>query len=144
MEAELGLTVPIDIFGYYASDSRIDTSSEEGIFYGLARKMVNCHPMSRQFRSNMKRYIDDFMELHQRFQADCGIMAGHIACKHSWGGIGLFKEACRQADIPLLVFEFDMFDPRVLTRKELQFELRRFIGDVVLPRKERARQSSRG
>jgi benzoyl-CoA reductase subunit B len=137
MEAELGLTIPIDIFGYYAGEGIVDTSSEETILYGLARKMVNCHPMSRQFRGAMKRYIDDFMTLHRRFNADCGIMAGHIACKHSWGGIGLFKEACRKADIPLLVFEFDMFDPRVLSRKELQFELKRFVEDVVLPRKER-------
>jgi hypothetical protein len=139
MEAELGLTVPIDIFGYYAGEGIMDTSSEDALLYGLARKIVNCHPMSRQFRGTMDRYIGDFLTLHRRFQADCGIMAGHVACKHSWGGIGLFKEACRRADIPLLVFEFDMFDPRILTRKELQFELRRFVEDVVLPRKQRQR-----
>ncbi len=144
MEAELGLTIPMDIFGYYASEGWIDTSTEETMFYGLARRMVNCHPMSRQFRTNMKRYIDDFMHLHERFQADCGIMAGHVACKHSWGGIGMFREACKKAGIPLLVFEFDMFDRRILTYKELQFEIRRFIDEIVLPRKERERQAGNG
>ncbi|OGP58664.1 MAG: hypothetical protein A2V67_16635 [Deltaproteobacteria bacterium RBG_13_61_14] len=139
MEAELGLVIPMDIFGYYASEAWIDTSSEEAMLFGLARRMVNCHPMSRQFRGTMKRYIEDFMVLHERFQADCGILAGHIACKHSWGGIGLFKEACKKADIPLLVFEFDMFDPRILTYKELQFELKRFVEEMVLPRKGRAK-----
>ena len=137
MEAELGLVVPMDIFGYYASEGWIDTSSEDGLLYGLARRMVNCHPMSRQFRTNMRRYLEDFMTLHRQFRADCGIMAGHIACKHSWGGIGLFKEACKKADIPLLVFEFDMFDPRILTPKELKFELKRFVREIVLPRRER-------
>jgi len=86
----------------------------------------------------MERYIEDFMVLHERFKADCGIMAGHIACKHSWGGVGLFKEACKKAGIPLLVFEFDMFDPRILTYRELQFELERFVNEIVLPMKERA------
>jgi len=98
--------------------------------------------MSRQFRGTMKRYIDDFMQLHERFQADCGIMAGHIACKHSWGGIGLFKEACKKAGIPLLVFEFDMFDSRILARKELQFEIKRFINEIVIPAKARKGQGS--
>jgi hypothetical protein len=49
----------------------------------------------------------------------------------------LFKEACKKADIPLLVFEFDMFDPRILTPKELKFELKRFVREIVLPRRER-------
>lgn len=138
MERELGLTVPMDIFGYYASEGYVDTSSPEKILEGLARRMINCHPMSRQFRGNMDRYIEDFMVLHERFKADCGIMAGHIACKHSWGGVGLFKEACKKAGIPLLVFEFDMFDPRILTYRELQFELERFVNEIVLPMKERA------
>lgn len=139
MESELGLTIPIDIFGYYANEGLIDTASLDTMLAGLARRLINCHPMSRQFRGDMSRYLEDFMSLHERFRADCGIMAGHIACKHSWGGIGLFKEACRKADIPLLVFEFDMFDPRILTYKELQFELSRFVNEIVLPRKRRAK-----
>jgi len=142
MESELGLVIPMDIFGYYAAEGIIDTSSEETILYGLARRMVNCHPMSRQFRGTMKRYIEDFMFLHEKFKADCGIMAGHIACKHSWGGIGLFKEACKKAGIPLLVFEFDMFDSRILPYKQLQFEISRFVNDLVLPRKARGEMAS--
>jgi len=142
MEAELGLSIPIDIFGYYCSEGWINTQNMDTVLYDLARLTVNCGPMSRQFRGNMKRYIDDFMHLHKRFQADCGIMAGHIACKHAWGGIGLFKEACKKADIPLLVFEFDMFDSRILTRKELQFELKRFVNEIVIPHKKRKEKNT--
>ena len=99
-ERDLGLTVPIDIFGYYAQEGLIDTKTPETMIYGLARKLVNCHPMARQFRGDIDVYIRDFMHLHEAWSADCGIFAGHIACKHAWGGIGLFKEACRKADIP--------------------------------------------
>jgi len=137
MERELGLTVPVDVFGFYANEGVIDTSTPDTMLYGLARKLVRCQPMSRQFRGNIESYIADFMHMHEAFKADCGIFAGHVACKHAWGGIGLFREACRKADIPLLVFEFDMFDSRVTPRLAIQAELARFVNEVVWPRKQR-------
>jgi benzoyl-CoA reductase/2-hydroxyglutaryl-CoA dehydratase subunit BcrC/BadD/HgdB len=136
-EHELGLTVPIDVFGYYANEGLIDTSTPETMLYGLARKLANCQPMSRQFRSDIDLYISDFMHLVEGWNADCCIFAGHIACKHAWGGIGLFKEACRKADIPVLVFEFDMFDPRVAPYEDIYFEVERFVNEIVVPRKLR-------
>jgi len=142
MEHELGLTVPVDVFGFYANEGLIDTSSEESMLYGLARKLVMCQPMSRQFRGNIETYIADFMHMHQAFQADCAIFAGHLACKHAWGGIGLFREACRKAGIPLLVFEFDMFDARITPRDALQAELARFVNEVVWPRKQRKKRKA--
>jgi benzoyl-CoA reductase/2-hydroxyglutaryl-CoA dehydratase subunit BcrC/BadD/HgdB len=144
MENQLGLTVPVDVFGFYAQEGLIDTSSFESILYGLARKLVKCQPMSRQFRGNIETYIADFMHMHEAFQADCAIFAGHIACKHAWGGIGLFKEACRQKGIPLLVFEFDMFDPRVTSRDAIEAELERFVNEVVWPRKQQKLRKAAG
>ncbi|MFC1474444.1 2-hydroxyacyl-CoA dehydratase subunit D [bacterium] len=137
-ERELGLTVPVDIFGYYANEGLIDTSTDEKMIYGLARKLSNCHPMARQFRSSIDIYVRDFMHLVEGWKADCCIFAGHIACKHAWGGIGLFKEACRKADIPILVFEFDMFDPRITPYEDVYFEVERFVNEIVYPKKLRA------
>jgi benzoyl-CoA reductase/2-hydroxyglutaryl-CoA dehydratase subunit BcrC/BadD/HgdB len=136
-ERDLGLTVPVDVFGFYAHEGLIDTRSLETILHGLARKLVSCHPMARQFRSDFDVYLRDFLHLTEAWNADCGIFAGHIACKHAWGGIGLFKEACRRAGIPLLVFEFDMFDPRVTSYDEIYFQVERFVNEIVLPRKRR-------
>ena len=136
-ERERGLTVPVDVFGFYAQDGLIDTKTPDTMLYGLARKLVNCHPMARQFRSSIDVYIRDFMHLHEAWNADCGIFAGHIACKHAWGGIGLFKEACRRADIPLLVFEFDMFDPRITSYDDVYFQVERFVNEIVIPKKLR-------
>jgi len=136
-ESELGLTVPVDVFGYYANEGVIDTKTPETMLFGLARKLVNCHPMARQFRGDVDVYIRDFMHLVEAWNADCCIFAGHIACKHAWGGIGLFKEACRKADIPLLIFEFDMFDARVTSYEDVYFEVERFVNEIVYPRKLR-------
>jgi benzoyl-CoA reductase/2-hydroxyglutaryl-CoA dehydratase subunit BcrC/BadD/HgdB len=136
-ERDLGLTVPVDVFGYYANVGLIDTRTKESMLRGLARKLVDCQPMGRQFRGDIDLYVNDFLHLHEAWNADCGIFAGHIACKHAWGGIGLFKEACRRADIPLLVFEFDMFDPRVTSYDDVFFQVERFVNEVVVPRKAR-------
>jgi len=141
-ERDLGMTVPVDVFGYYANEGLIDTSTFDSMIYGLARKLVNCHPMARQFRSSIDIYVRDFMHLLEAWNADCCIFAGHIACKHAWGGIGLFKEACRHADVPLLVFEFDMFDPRITPYEDVYFEIDRFVNEIVYPRKLRARGAS--
>ena len=136
-EHELGLTVPIDVFGYYAQDGLIDTKTPESMLYGLARKMCNCHPMARQFRSDIDVYLNDFLHIHEAWNADCGIFAGHISCKHAWGGIGLLKEACKKADIPLLIFEFDMFDPRITPYEDVYFQVERFVNEIVVPKKLR-------
>ncbi len=136
-ERDLGLTVPVDVFGYYAQEGLIDTKTPETMIWGLANKLVNCHPMARQFRSDIDVYLRDFMHIHEAWQCDCGIFAGHIACKHAWGGIGLFKEACKKAGIPLLIFEFDMFDPRVTSYDDIYFQIERFVNEIVYPRKLR-------
>lgn len=138
MERELGLTLPIDVFGYYANHGYIDTSSPEKMLWGLANKLIRSMPMARQFRADADFYINDFMRLVEDYQADCGIYAGHIGCKHGWGAIGLLREACKKAEIPLLVFEFDMFDPRIMGKEELKKELTRFVNDIVIPRKAAA------
>ena len=136
-ERELGLTIPVDVFGYFANQGVIDLSNMDTMLYGLARKLVDCHPMARQFRGDVDFYIGDAMRMLEDFQADCFIFAGHIGCKHAWGGVGLFKEACRRADIPLLVFEFDMFDDRVTSYDDVYFEVERFVNEIVLPHKQR-------
>lgn len=136
MEQELGLTIPMDVFGYYVNEGKIDTTSLDTMLYDLAKKNTLLQPMARQFMFNAEFFIQDFMRIVEEFQADCGIYAGHLGCKHGWGATGLLKEACRKADIPLLVFEFDMFDPRVIGQDELKLKLTQFVEDIVLPKKQ--------
>jgi hypothetical protein len=106
------------------------------MLYGLARKITLVEPMSRQFMYTAEFFIQDFLRIVEEFKADCGIYAGHLGCKHGWGATGLLKEACRKADIPLLVFEFDMFDHRVIGQEELKNKLTQFVEEVVWPKKQ--------
>lgn len=136
MESELKLVIPMDLFGYYAPEALIDTSTPELMLEGLARKSLRVLPMSRQFKGPIDNFIDDYLRMCVEYHADFGIFAGHVACKHGLGGIGLFREASREAGIPLLYFEFDMFDPRVTSAETIQAEISHFVEDIVKPRKE--------
>ncbi len=138
MEAELKLVIPMDLFGYYAPEALIDTSSPESMLRGLARKSLRVLPMSRQFKGPIDNFIDDYLKMCAEYGADFGIFAGHVACKHGLGGIGLFREASREAGIPLLYFEFDMFDPRVTPAETIQAEIANFIEVVVKPAKDQS------
>jgi len=136
MDKVLGMTIPMDLFGYFTRDRLIDTSSLDTMLYGLARKNVILEPMSRQFMYNFEFFVQDLLIMVEEFQADCAVYAGHLGCKHGWGSTGLLKEACRRADIPLLVFEFDMFDHRVMGQDDLKTRLSQFVEEIVWPRKQ--------
>jgi len=136
LESELGLVVPMDLFGYHAPEGIIDMSSTDTMLEGLARRLVRLTPMTRQFKGPIDIFLDDYVRICSEYRADMSVFAGHVACKHGWGGIGFLKERARDIGVPLLVFEFDMFDPRVTTVEALQDEFARFVENVVLPRLE--------
>ncbi|MCL4439842.1 MAG: 2-hydroxyacyl-CoA dehydratase family protein [Firmicutes bacterium] len=137
MESELGLVVPIDLFGYMASERFIDTSTPESILKTLAVKFMDTVPMVRQLRGAYEPFIDDWLRMVTDYKADCGIFGGHTACKGALGVVGLVKEAFRKADIPLLILDFDFLDNRITSSEDLQTEITRFVNDVVLPRKSK-------
>ena len=134
LEADLGVVVPMDLFGYFAPEGFIDTTNIETMLFGLAKKYVRTLPMSRQFKGPIDVFIDDYLRMCADFKADFGVFAGHVACKHAWGGIGFLREASREAGYPLLSFEFDMFDPRVTSSEAIGEEFNRFVNDIIIPR----------
>lgn len=137
MEEELGMVVPMDLFGYVTTEAYIDTSSPETMLYTLARKLTRVMPMSRQLTGAAEIYIDDLISVVKEFRADCAIFPGNTGCKHMFGMQGLVRESLREADIPLLSFQFDLFDPRTRGLADLKEDFRRFANDIVLPRKNR-------
>lgn len=134
MEEELGMVVPMDLFGYISPDAYIDTSSPDAILYSLARKYTRVMPMSRQLIGSAERYIDELISVVNEFKADCVIFPCNTGCKHMWGMAGLVREALREADIPMLEFHFDVFDPRTLNIEDMKEVFRRFVNDIMLPR----------
>lgn len=133
MENELGMVIPIDMFSYVVPEMYIDTSTPESILHDLARKQIYL-PMGRHFSGASEYFIEDLLRAVADYKADCVLIAGHLACKHAWGLTGLIRETLRELDIPVLLFEFDLFDPRVTSLDALQEEFRRFANEIVRPR----------
>lgn len=135
LEAECKVTVPMDMFGYFNSASPIDVSSEESMLEGIAYNAMRNFPMTRQLLGKMDDYILDYRTLCRDYEADFGIIPGHLGCAHGWGAIGMIREESERLGIPLLVFEFDMLDPRIASREDLEVIFQNFVEDIVKPRK---------
>ncbi len=135
LERELHVTVPMDMFGFYTPVGLIDTDSEQGILEGIARNALRNFPMTRQLLGSMEEYIDDYVYLCSAYDADFGVLPGHLGCTHAWGAMGMLKKASRKMNMPLLSFEFDMLDPRVTPTEDLQSLFTGFVNDIVRPAK---------
>jgi hypothetical protein len=135
LERELNVTVPMDMFGYYAPVGLIDTGSETGMLEGIARNAMRNFPMTRQLLGSMEDYIEDYVNLCRFYEADFGVYPGHLGCAHAWGAFGTLSKVSREINIPLLSFEFDMLDPRITPLEDLQRLFTQFVSEIVLPRK---------
>ena len=134
LEGECGVTVPMDMFGYFHADSLIDTSSEVSMLEDIAFNAMRNFPMTRQLLGSMEDYLVDYRTLCQDYEADFGIIPGHLGCTHGWGAIGMMRQESDRLGIPLLVFEFDMLDPRITPRDDLEVIFQNFVEDIVKPR----------
>jgi hypothetical protein len=135
LESELNVTVPMDMFGYYHAGSLIDTSGEEKMLEGIARNAMRNFPMTRQLLGSYEDYLGDYRTLCKHYDADFAVIPGHLGCTHGWGISGLMREESERMGIPLLMFEFDMLDPRVKPRDDVEIIFRNFINDIVIPKK---------
>ena len=135
LERELNVTVPMDMFGYYAPVGLIDTGSETGMLEGIARNALRNFPMTRQLLGSMEDYIDDYVNLCRFYEADFGVFPGHLGCTHAWGAFGMLKRTSEKINVPLLSFEFDMLDPRVTPLDDIQTIFTQFVNEIVIPRK---------
>ncbi|MHA1750894.1 MAG: 2-hydroxyacyl-CoA dehydratase subunit D [Candidatus Helarchaeota archaeon] len=126
MERKFGAVCVTDLMGYNYTQP-VDTSSEESIYEGLARNILDI-PMGRQSRGMAEYYIDYLIMTVKEYKADGAIFGGHMACKHSWGIAQLLKEELKKnTGISMLTFPVDTMDPRIVKRSDVKKKLRTFI-----------------
>lgn len=138
LEAKCRVTVPMDMFGYFSADNLIDTSSDRSMLEGIAYNSLKNFPMTRQLLGSMEDYLFDYRALCKQYAADFGVLPGHLGCTHAWGAFGMLREESERMGVPLLVFEFDMLDPRITPRDDLEVIFKNFVEDIILPRKDGA------
>ena len=62
---------------------------------------------------------------------DMIIVPAQVGCKNTAALNGVLREKCRERNIPLLVFDCDLFDPRTMSRESIQLQFTHFMENVM-------------
>ncbi len=125
LDRHLGMSILFDIFNYNFTDS-IDTSNEDKMFLGMAKRGMN-YPMMKQSIDFYDPLIEDCVNLAKLYNADCFIFTAHIGCKQ-FGSFGqLLREALRdEVGIPLLIIDLDVGDQRMTSLNHIKNKIKMF------------------
>jgi len=127
LEQEWGANVVMDFQSYAAQYDPIDTSTEESMLLGLAKRNMAEVPMIRQARGKVDVMIEDITRIAKDYKCDCVIFPGHVGHKDQSASIGFLKEACRELKLPLLALTVDNFDPRYTPMDVLKRQVGEFF-----------------
>ncbi len=111
LEQEWGAVVVMDMFSY-TPYTPIDTSTEDSIFLGLAKRNLYDQPMIRQARGVADLFASDIARIVKDYKIDAVIWPGHMGHKDGSASIGIQRELCREIGVPYLHIGLDLFDPR--------------------------------
>jgi len=134
MARELGAVTTTTIFDG-TSFEPIDTSTPESIIRGMARRALHGY-MARQGRGSSDIIIEDTLRAVEEYQADCIIVNGALGCKWLRGSYGYLRDICRERGIPVMMFDADICDARVVSDDEVKARIGKFI-ETVIERKKR-------
>ena len=130
---EIGMVLLTDVLGWFTTGP-INTSSTDTMIDGLAEEAFN-FPMTRQMRGPWDapcNWADDIVFLAKRFNADCCIFSGHLACKRTWGSFKLVSDLVKEeVGIPTLRLEADSWDKRITSTPIIKGKIEDFL-DMIL------------
>ena len=126
---ELGAPVPyVEMDGYHAEP--VDTSSPESMIRGMARRALEV-PMVKIAQGETGQYIEDLLYVVEQWHGDCAIIAGHPGCKWISSAYGLIRDACRERNVPVLLYDVDLVDFRVVSAEESRTRIGEFLQMVL-------------
>jgi len=129
-EQTWGLTFYIDSMSYNTCPL-IDTTSPDTMIRDLAIGIMN-GPMARHTRGPAgSNYFPDMWYTVEHFDLDMIIMSGHVGCKNTQALNGVLREKCRERGIPLMVYEYDLMDPRVVSVEGIKTQINHFMENVM-------------
>ncbi|KPA10679.1 2-hydroxyglutaryl-CoA dehydratase D-component [Candidatus Magnetomorum sp. HK-1] len=132
-EKHYGLALIIDSMSYNRQPF-IDTRSEESMLKDLAH-IIMTGPMARHTRGPAENYFNDMFYMYTYFDLDMILIAGHIGCKNTAALNGILREKCRKKGIPLLIIDYDLSDPRVVTHEGIIKQMDRFMENIMKVRR---------
>ncbi len=131
LEQEWGGVIAMDMVSY-CPYQLVDTSSEDSIFRGLARRAFQDGPMIHQARGTADNVIDDITRIVRDYNIDVVIFPGHVGHKDMAASASLARQVCRDLGVPFIHLGIDQADRRYMTVEEIKDKLSRFLGAMGL------------
>ena len=119
LKDEWGAAIVMDMTGY-APYTLIDTSTEESMFQGLAKRNLCDVPMVRQVRGTADVMTSDIRRVVKDYKIDCVIWPAHMGHKDGAASLGIMRQVCRDLGVPFLELGLDLFDKRYTTIDEVK------------------------
>ncbi len=126
LEEEYGAVVVMDMLGNHDYTS-IDTSSEEEIWRGLAKRGLFDTPMVRQAIGTADGFVNDLVRIVEDYKIDVVIWPGHMGHKEMLGTYGIMREACRELGVHFLDIRMDIWDHRYTPVDQIKDRFTRFF-----------------
>ena len=129
-ETAYGVSLIIDSMTYNRREPFIDTSSEGTMLYGLGQNIME-GPMARHTRGPAQNYLDDIFDMVKRFDIDMLWVAGHVGCKNTAALNGVLREKCREHKLPMLIINYDLSDPRIVSQDSIIEQVNHFMENIM-------------
>ena len=131
LEQEWGAVVVMDMFGH-CPYTLIDTTNEDTIFHGLAKRSLIDAPMIRQARGTAENFSNDIRRIVPDYKIDAVIWPGHMGHKDGSAASGIMRKTCRELGVPFLHIGLDLFDPRYTSVDEIKDKVSEFFTGMGL------------
>jgi len=128
-ERAYGVTLINDSMTYH-HHAPIDTSTPDTMLRGLANTIMQ-GPMVRHTRGPAENYLDDIFRMYRQFDLDMVWVANHVGCKSGQAMNGILREKCRGMKIPLLILDYDLLDPRIVSQDGMMNQVEFFMENVM-------------
>ena len=131
LEKEWGAVIIMDMVNYNPY-TLIDTSTEETMLRGLAKRSMFDSVMVRQERGPAEILSIDIPRIVRDYKIDCVVWPAHMGHKALAGTVGIGREICRELGVPFLHLGLDLFDPRYTTADEVKDRMSQFFTSMGL------------
>lgn len=126
LESEWGAVMVMDMFANFPY-TLIDTSSEEQMWLGLAKRNLFDSPMVRQARGVADNFANDIKRIVKDYKIDVVVWPGHMGHKDGSATVGIMRETCRELNVPFIHLGLDLFDKRYSTPDQIKDKMSQFF-----------------
>ena len=126
MEQEWGGVIAMDMASYCPYEL-IDTSTEERMFQGLAKRAFQDGVMIHQARGLSENVSHDITRIVKDYNIDCVIFPGHMGHKDMAASSSIMRDTCRDLGVPFLYLGLDAADHRYMSVDEIKDKISQFF-----------------